>query len=78
MPVRPLPFTMYCPKCGWQKRVAPMSDTLLPGNLPDICPKCGHIELLTKALRIPANVTGHSGDRDRFAHGHHAGVSFVL
>ena len=29
-------------------------------------------------LRIPANVTGHSGDRDRFAHGHHAGVSFVL
>jgi len=30
------------------------------------------------ALRIPANVTGHSGDRDRFAHGHHAGVSFVL
>ncbi len=29
-------------------------------------------------LRIPANVTGHSGDRDRFAHGHRAGVSFVL
>jgi hypothetical protein len=28
--------------------------------------------------RIPANVTGHSGDRDRFAHGHHAGVGFVL
>ena len=29
-------------------------------------------------LRIPANVTGHSGDRDRFAHGHHTGVGFVL
>jgi hypothetical protein len=29
-------------------------------------------------LRIPANVTGHSGDRDRFAHGRHAGVGFVL
>ena len=29
-------------------------------------------------LRIPANVTGHSGHRDRFAHGHHAGVGFVL
>ena len=28
-------------------------------------------------LRIPANVTGHSGDRDRFAHGLHAGESFV-
>ena len=32
----------------------------------------------TFSVRIPANVTGHSGDRDRFAHGHHAGVSFVL
>jgi len=29
-------------------------------------------------MRIPANVTGHSGDRDRFAHGHHTGVGFVL
>ena len=29
-------------------------------------------------VRIPANVTGHSGHRDRFAHGHHAGVGFVL
>ena len=28
-------------------------------------------------LRIPANVTGHYGDRDRFAHGLHAGESFV-
>ena len=33
---------------------------------------------LDRELRIPANVTGHSGDRDRFAHGHHAGVDFVL
>ena len=32
----------------------------------------------TGPLRIPANVTGHSGHRDRFAHGHHAGVGFVL
>lgn len=29
-------------------------------------------------LRIPASVTGHSGHRDRFAHGHRAGVGFVL
>lgn len=29
-------------------------------------------------VRIPANVTGHSGDRDRFAHGLHAGTGFVL
>jgi hypothetical protein len=32
----------------------------------------------TKNMRIPANVTGHSGDRDRFAHGLHAGTGFVL
>ena len=36
------------------------------------------VHLERKGLRIPANVTGHSGDRDRFAHGHHAGVDFVL
>jgi transposase-like protein len=35
-------------------------------------------EQVQDQLRIPANVTGHSGDRDRFAHGHHAGVGFVL
>ena len=29
------------------------------------------------SVRIPANVTGHYGDRDRFAHGLHAGESFV-
>jgi hypothetical protein len=33
---------------------------------------------LATVVRIPANVTGQSGDRDRFAHGHHAGVGFVL
>ena len=32
----------------------------------------------TLRMRIPANVTGHSGDRDRFAHGLHAGTGFVL
>jgi len=32
----------------------------------------------TFGVRIPANVTGHSGDRDRFAHGLHAGTGFVL
>ena len=33
---------------------------------------------ITPHMRIPANVTGHSGDRDRFAHGLHAGTGFVL
>ncbi len=32
---------------------------------------------ILEGLRIPANVTGHYGDRDRFAHGLHAGESFV-
>ena len=36
------------------------------------------VDFSLPAVRIPANVTGHSGDRDRFAHGHHAGVDFVL
>jgi len=36
-----------------------------------------HSPLFYNVLRIPANVTGHSGDRDRFAHGLHAGESFV-
>ena len=36
------------------------------------------VETALNAVRIPANVTVHSGDRDRFAHGPHAGVSFVL
>jgi len=35
------------------------------------------VPVLLVLVRIPANVTGHSGDRDRFAHGH-AGVGFVL
>ena len=34
--------------------------------------------VVLRQLRIPANVTGHSGDRDRFAHGLHAGTGFVL
>jgi len=35
-------------------------------------------ESLSEVVRIPVNVTGHSGDRDRFAHGLHAGTGFVL
>jgi len=31
----------------------------------------------TCRMRIPANVTGHSGDRDRFAHSSLAGSGFV-
>ena len=38
----------------------------------------GETPVILHSVRIPANVTGHSGHRDRFAHGHHAGVGFVL
>jgi len=37
-----------------------------------------HVKVILRSqMRIPANVTGHYGDRDRFAHGLHAGESFV-
>ncbi|MEP1215664.1 MAG: hypothetical protein ABJM11_07845 [Marinobacter sp.] len=55
--------------CEWELEIAP-HHLNTQGSL-----QGGVIATL---LRIPANVTGHSGDRDRFAHGHHAGVSFVL
>jgi hypothetical protein len=48
---------------------------LIAGLIPLVLAGC---EAPLNLMRIPANVTGHSGDRDRFAHGHHAGVSFVL
>ena len=41
MPIRPLPQTFYCPKCGWQKTTAPLSDALGPGDFYTQCPKCG-------------------------------------
>lgn len=49
--------------------VAPVGDGLLTS---DLCNDPAEF------VRIPASVTGHSGHRDRFAHGHRAGVGFVL
>lgn len=40
MPIRPTPFIVYCPRCRWQKRVAPRSGVMLPGDMPERCPKC--------------------------------------
>ena len=56
------------------ENLCPVTPVLVHGEI-DVP---GKLFLFPHELRIPANVTGHSGDRDRFAHGHHAGVSFVL
>lgn len=45
MPIRPQPQTFYCPKCGWQKTTAPLSDALGPGDVYTECPKCGNREI---------------------------------
>jgi len=51
--------------------------SLVPWKTPLLSIELGLL-LIAYLVRIPANVTGHSGDRDRFAHGHHTGVGFVL
>lgn len=43
MPVRPTPYKLVCPKCGFSKVVAPQSDCLSPKdlmNMNPVCPKC--------------------------------------
>lgn len=39
MPIRPAPYTLRCPVCGWQKTFAPASDVL--GSAPlQAFPQC--------------------------------------
>jgi len=45
MPIHPSPTTYTCPACGWSKTVTPQSDALMPGDVFEICPKCGHAPL---------------------------------
>ncbi|HES75547.1 MAG TPA: hypothetical protein ENO09_00915 [bacterium] len=46
MPIRPQPWKVRCPKCGWSKRHHPLSDSLVEGDMPPKqCPKCGHTPL---------------------------------
>lgn len=52
MPIRPPPFTLTCPSCGWSKTFAPQSDALMPSDLDglgDVCPKCKHSPLKISA-----------------------------
>ena len=51
MPMKPKPFKIYCPKCGFEKTVQFKSDCLGAGDfkqIPQICPKCGNEELECK------------------------------
>jgi NAD-dependent SIR2 family protein deacetylase len=41
MAFRPQPYTLKCTKCHWRKNVAPTSDVIMPGDMPNECPKCG-------------------------------------
>lgn len=45
MPIRPEPFVLNCPRCGWKKDVSPKSDVLTPGEWVDECPRCGCEEI---------------------------------
>lgn len=43
MAIKPNPYKLVCPKCGFSKIVAPKSDCLSPKDLismSPICPKC--------------------------------------
>ncbi|MDY3205560.1 MAG: hypothetical protein RBR70_10865 [Arcobacter sp.] len=43
MAVRPNPYKLVCPKCGYSKLVAPKSDCISPKDLISmnpVCPKC--------------------------------------
>lgn len=59
MPVRPPPRHYHCTSCGWHKRVAPLSDVLMPGDYPKCCPHCGHKPLESKAATALPDEMGH-------------------
>ncbi len=47
MPIRPAPYSLKCPKCGWSKIYAPLGDVL---HHPRHCPNCGNKELTFSKL----------------------------
>lgn len=49
MAVKPEPFKLRCPACGWHKNFTPMSDVIIEIP-PETCPKCGHYELMREPL----------------------------
>ena len=41
MPIKPDPYKVKCPNCGYSKVVSPKSDALNPSDFINKCPKCG-------------------------------------
>lgn len=50
MPIKPTPFSLKCPNCGWEVGIAPVSDALTPWEHYDQCPKCENTSLIRKPL----------------------------
>lgn len=54
MAVRPNPYKLVCPQCGYSKVVSPKSDAFSPKdliNMSPICPKCkGQMERKDKNM----------------------------
>ena len=47
MPIRPAPYSLKCPNCGWSKLFAPASDVLCH---PSECPSCGNKKFIFSKL----------------------------
>ena len=52
MPIRPAPYTLRCPACGWQKTFAPASDVLSSAPLA-ACPRCQATPLERRPAAFP-------------------------
>ncbi|HID46966.1 MAG TPA: hypothetical protein EYP34_14600 [Chromatiaceae bacterium] len=56
MPIKPSPTHYSCPRCGWEKTVAPESDDRTIGIDCFIeCPECGYKDLETRQCRVPCD-----------------------
>ncbi|EJI84600.1 hypothetical protein AEST_25330 [Alishewanella aestuarii B11] len=45
MPVQPMPYTLFCKKCGWQQTWLPGSDCIPASAHPNHCPRCANPEI---------------------------------
>lgn len=57
MPIKPSPYKMVCPKCGYSKIVRPKSDCLDIRDVFSKCPKC-NLDMERKPLNILDNFFG--------------------
>lgn len=49
MPIKPQPFELFCPICGWYKTYAPQSDAIVE-SITETCPRCGNPNLEVRGL----------------------------